>query len=128
MLRLTVEHLPKVLVPFRLGIFPEGLAGAHSVHVAQGVDVLRRDALHVVASPPAHANAGDVQRVARRAKPAAEHVARHDGEGDGRADVADEVPSRDALACHDGSLLNRPPLLAARAGRNKTANSTRITN
>src|SRR2546426_9171565 len=67
------------------------------------------------ASPPADADASDVERVARRPEPAPQHVPGHDGERDGRAGVADERASRDALACHDGSLLSRLRPVAARA-------------
>src|SRR2546422_9499858 len=100
-LGLALEQLPKVLVAFRPGVLRVGLGGGRVVHVAQRVDVLRGDPLDVFAPPPADADASDVERVARRPEPAPQHVPGHDGEGEGRAGVADERASRDALACHD---------------------------
>src|SRR5205823_5243234 len=91
----------------------EGLRRLVLVHVAQRVDVRPglRHAAHVVRPHPADADAGDVDRVAGRANPAPEHVPRYDRESDAGADVADECPSRDALACHSLRPPNslRPP-------------------
>ena len=99
-LRFLVEHLAEVFIALRLGVGRVGVGRAHVVHVAQGVDVLDAHAAHVLAAPPADADARDVERVARRANPSPEDVPRHDGEGEAGADVADECPSRDAFACH----------------------------
>src|SRR5205823_12151105 len=127
-LRLLVEHLAVILEPLRLGVGLERVFGALPIHVAQRVNVLPLPAAHVVAAHASHADAGDVELVARRAVAAPQHVPGHDGEGHAGAHVADEFPSRDAFACHDcdppqsaatGAGARAPP------GRNKAANKTR---
>src|SRR5438093_1254648 len=114
-LRLLVEHLAVVAEALRLGVALKGVLGDFPVDVAQRVDVLALHALHVVAAHAADADASDVEPIARRPESAPQDVARHDGECHTGADIADEFPSRDALAWHDVTLLNRPPPVRARA-------------
>src|SRR5947208_6106759 len=116
-LPLFLEQHAKIFEALGLGERREGRRPLVLVHVAQCVDVRSgfRDALHVVRSHAAHADAGDVDRVAGRAAPPAEHVARDDGERDADAHVADELASRDAFPSHDATLPSRPPRARARA-------------
>src|SRR6185295_10485638 len=67
------------------------------VTVADRDDVLAHDRLSVFGSHAIDAGDGNVDRIARRLKPAAEHPARYDRESDGRAcDRCDEFTPCDA--------------------------------
>src|SRR5439155_13342936 len=112
-----LEHHPKVFEAFGLWERHERLRRLVLVHVAQRVNVRPgfRHALHVVRSHAAHADAGDVDGVAGRRASPPEHVRGHDGERHTGPHVADELPSRDAFASHDATLLSRPPRARARA-------------
>ena len=119
-LRLAVEHLAIVLVAFRLGIGLERVFSALPIHVAQRVEVLAFHAPHVAAAHAAHADARDVELVARRPIAPPQDVPWHDGERQAAAYPADEFPSRDAFACHDGpSSVGRHGLGRTRAPRAK---------
>jgi hypothetical protein len=103
-LRRRVEPLARVL---DVGVEAvERLAGVVPVDVAERHDVLRCEVDQVRAPLTADADAGDVQRVARRRQPAAEDVARHDRETRARrGDLANE-----AAAGH-GRRSNRADVL-----------------
>src|SRR5207244_7192570 len=107
----------------RLGVALKGVFGGLPVDVAQRVDVLALHALHVVAAHAAHANAGDVELVARRAVAAPQDVARHDGESRSRRDAAHELTSR--YLRHEAFPGARPAPGAIAGGRNSTAKKTR---
>src|SRR5881628_688672 len=124
-LRFLVEHLPVVPVALRLRVALKGVFGGLPVDVAQRVDVLALHALHVVAAHAAHANAGDVELVARRAVAAPQGVARHYGESRSRRDAAHELASR--YRRHDPCPGARPAPGAIAGGRNSTAKKIRTT-
>src|SRR5205823_13883357 len=84
-LRLLVEHLAVVPVPLCLDIGLERVFGALPIDVAQRVDVLAFHAAHVVAARAPHADADDVELVARRAVATYERVPGPDGEGHAHA-------------------------------------------
>ena len=111
---LVVEHAPVVGVGARLGIEGERARGVPEVDVAERRDVLAVAPPHVAPPAPADPDAGDVQGVARRLEPApAEHAARHDHQGGGGRDPAEEAAAREGMAAHAGT----PPGSPARYGR-----------
>ena len=111
---LCVEHAPVVGVGARLGIEGERARGVPEVDVAERGDVLAVASPHVAPPAPAHADAGDVQGVARRLEPApAEHAAGHDHQGSGGRDPAEKAAAREGMATHAGT----PPGSPARYGR-----------
>ena len=97
---LTVEHLPVVRVDAGVRELAERARGEPQVGVAQRGYVLAAAAADVGASPAAHADPRDVERVARRlhAGPT-QHMARHDHHrGSRRRGRGHEPTTRDLLA------------------------------
>src|SRR5207245_9789312 len=82
-------------------------------------------ARQVVPPHRAHAEACDVEVVARRAVAAPQDVARHDGERRRRSDVAHVFSSR--YRRHEAFPGARPAPGAIAGGRNSTAKKTRTT-
>ncbi len=80
-----------------VGVEPiERLAGIAPVHVAQRHDVLAGEVDQVIAAHAADANAGDVQRVARRSESTPEDAPWHDGKrGTARGGVGQKPAPRD---------------------------------
>ena len=92
------QQLAIVGVALCLGPRGEGALGASGIHVTEEADVLARHPLHVVETHAAHADAGHVERVRRRAVSAPKHVTRNDGEGgQSGGDAFDGSTARDAV-------------------------------
>jgi hypothetical protein len=72
---LLVEHLAIVRVKLRVGVFLERVGRVIVIHVTECHNVLRLKRLQVRSAHPAHANAGDVNFLARRSLAcSAQHV------------------------------------------------------
>ncbi len=100
-LRVLVEHLAEVAVPLRPRVAQEGVVAGLPVHVAERVDRLAADTGHVRAAHPPHPDAGDAQRVARRAVAPPQHVPRDDVERpEGPRGLPPEFPPAHPLAGH----------------------------
>ncbi len=90
---LLLEHLAKVPVDLGLRMLLDGRSGPVQVHVAQGHDILTRDALDITAAATANANAGDVEPVVGRILPGgAEDAPRDEMERRHRGARTDELP------------------------------------
>ena len=102
-----VEHLAPVLVALGVGKVVEGLHGIAPVYIAEGYDILRLEVFHVAAPHSAHADAGDVELVARGRESVslAQHIRRHDGDGrSAQQALPDKLSSRNAI--HDSIKFN----------------------
>ena len=107
--RLAVEHLPVVRVDAGVRKLAQRARGESQVGVAQRRDVLAAAAPDVGPSPAAHADAGNVERVARRlhAGPA-QHVTRHDHQRGGRSRGRRHEPTTRDLLAHFVPPLTTP--------------------
>ncbi len=81
----------------------EGLSGIAPVNIAKSHDILRRQVDKIRSPHAADADAGNVQLVARRNKPAPKNVARNDGHSCRRSGLRKKFSARNRVICAHGS-------------------------